>query len=90
MSSLQQVVLAIRPWDHEQDINLLTDRINGISLDGITWGASHASDIGYGVKELHIAAACDTAVTSIDTLLELIIAMEDAVSQASVTLWNKV
>lgn len=88
MNSLHQIVLAIRPWSHEQDMDVMTTRITGMSTDGITWGATHVVDIGYGVRELHIAIVCDTSITSIDSLLEELLSMEDLISQVSITLWN--
>jgi len=57
---------------------------------GVIWGANTIENVGYGIRELVIAAVVDEDVLSMDTLLGDITNLHDIISRVDVSLWNKV
>lgn len=88
--SLSQVLFAIRPWSHEQDMMQLTTSVVNLQINGVLWGANTTEDVGYGVRDLLITAVIDENVISLDEVMEYLLAQEDMISQVNIRLWNKV
>ena len=90
LANMSQIVLRIRPWDHEQEMSQLIVTLFGININGVTWGANTTENIGYGIRELVVTAVLDESILSIDDLVEELIALDDIISRVDVSLWNKV
>lgn len=90
LSNLSQVVFAIRPWDHEQEMSQLMVTILGLNLDGVTWGATTTENVGYEIRDLILTAVIDEGRISIDNIIEAFIDLDDIISRVDVRLWNKV
>jgi translation elongation factor EF-1beta len=84
-----QVLLAIRPWESDQDMSLLRDNVIGIKYDGLLWGASTTEEIGYGISDLLIALTLDENKVKLDNILSELMSMEDIISRVDVRLWNR-
>lgn len=85
------IVLDIKPWDAETDLDELEGLVRGINInDGITWGAARKIDIAFGVKKLQIMMTIIDDKVSSDDLEDAITGFEDHVQSMDVVAWNKV
>merc|ERR1712007_173730 len=46
------VLLDVKPWDDETDMDEILKSVNSIEMDGLLWGAHKLIPIGYGIKKL--------------------------------------
>merc|ERR1712019_33930 len=64
------VLLDIKPWDDETDMNEMLKQVKTIEMDGLVWGASKLVPVGYGINKLSIMIVVEDAKVSIDELQE--------------------
>ncbi|KRY00128.1 Elongation factor 1-beta, partial [Trichinella pseudospiralis] len=62
------VVLDVKPWSDETDMNELEKCVRSIKMDGLLWGESKFVPVGYGIKKLQIACVVHDEKVSIDLL----------------------
>merc|ERR1712080_139130 len=48
------VLLDVKPWDDETDMDKMLESVKSIEMEGLTWGASKLIPIGYGIKKLQV------------------------------------
>ncbi|KAJ4958117.1 hypothetical protein NE237_025228 [Protea cynaroides] len=53
-SGKSSVLLDIKPWDDETDMQKLEETVRSIQMEGLFWGASKLVPVGYGIKKLQI------------------------------------
>merc|ERR1711937_203145 len=46
------VLLDIKPWDDETDMDKMLKSVKTIEMDGLLWGASKLVPVGYGISKL--------------------------------------
>jgi len=84
------VLLDVKPWDDETDMNAACKLVKAIEMDGLLWGASKLVPIGYGIKKLQVMCTVEDAKVSVDELSEKIEAFEDYVQSVDVAAMNKI
>jgi len=84
------VVLDVKPWDDETDMQEMEKRVRTIEMDGLVWGASKLVPVGYGIKKLQIMCVVEDEKVSIDLLTEQIQEFEDIVQSVDVAAFNKI
>jgi len=85
------VVLDVKPWDDETDMVEMEKRVRTIEQDGLLWGASKLTEVGYGIKKLTIMCVVEDEKVSIDDLSEKITdENEDLVQSVDVAAFNKI
>eukprot|EP00917_Polyrhabdina_sp_WS-2016_P027395 GHVP01058496.1.p1 GENE.GHVP01058496.1~~GHVP01058496.1.p1 ORF type:complete len:209 (+),score=62.34 GHVP01058496.1:421-1047(+) len=84
------IVLDIKPWDDETNMDELEVKVRNIELDGLVWGASKKVPVGYGILKLQINLIIEDDKVSVGDLEELIAANEDNVQSVDVFSFNKV
>ncbi|KRZ19320.1 Elongation factor 1-beta, partial [Trichinella zimbabwensis] len=62
------VVLDVKPWSDETDMNELEKCVRSIKMDGLLWGESKLVPVGYGIKKLQIACVVHDEKVSVDLL----------------------
>ncbi|KRX85558.1 Elongation factor 1-beta [Trichinella sp. T6] len=62
------VVLDVKPWSDETDMNELEKCVRSIKMDGLLWGQSKLVPVGYGIKKLQIACVVHDEKVSVDLL----------------------
>merc|ERR1712140_138887 len=77
------VLLDVKPWDDETDMDALTSAVKSVEMDGLSWGATKYVPVGYGIKKLVMCTVVDDKV-SIEELQEKIEAFEDFVQSCDV------
>jgi len=84
------VLLDVKPWDDETDLDEACKLVKAIEMDGLTWGASKLVPIGYGISKLQVMCTVEDAKVSVDELSEKIEAFEDYVQSVDVAAMNKI
>ncbi|KRY42961.1 Elongation factor 1-beta [Trichinella spiralis] len=76
------VVLDVKPWSDETDMNELEKCVRSIKMDGLLWGESKLVPVGYGIKKLQIACVVHDEKVSVDLLSTDIQNFDELVSSA--------
>jgi len=84
------VLLDVKPWDDETDMDKMLESVKSIEMDGLTWGASKLIPIGYGIKKLQVMCTVVDDLVSVDELSEKIEEFEDYVQSCDVNAMNKI
>ena len=84
------VLLDVKPWDDETDLDEMLKAVKSIQMDGLLWGANKRVPVGYGINKLQIMCVVEDAKVSIDELQEKISEFEDFVQSVDVAAMNKV
>merc|ERR1712223_1039698 len=84
------VLLDVKPWDDETDMDALTKAVKSVDMDGLTWGATKYVPVGYGIKKLVVMCTVVDDKVSIEELQEKIEAFEDFVQSCDVAAMNKI
>ena len=73
------VILDVKPWDDETDMQALEDAVLGIQMEGLVWGARKLVPIGYGIKKLQVTCVIEDDKVGVDDLSDQITGFEDYV-----------
>ncbi|XP_035228624.1 elongation factor 1-beta-like isoform X1 [Stegodyphus dumicola] len=83
------VVLDVKPWDDETDMEEMEKAVRKIETEGLKWGASKLVPLAYGIKKLQIIAIVEDDKVSVDWLQETIQDIEDLVQSVDIAAFNK-
>merc|ERR1711978_45828 len=84
------VLLDVKPWDDETDMDAMLSAVKTIEMEGLVWGANKLVPVGYGIQKLQVMCVVEDAKVSIDELQEKIADFEDFVQSVDVAAMNKV
>ena len=84
------VLLDVKPWDDETDMDAMLAAVKTIEMEGPVWGANKLVPVGYGIQKLQVMCVVEDAKVSIDELQEKIADFEDFVQSVDVAAMNKV
>jgi elongation factor 1-beta len=84
------VLLDIKPWDDETDMNEMLKLAKSITKEGLVWGASKLVPVGYGINKLQLMCVVEDENVSIDELCEQIAENEDYVQSVDVAAMSKI
>ncbi|XP_053204530.1 elongation factor 1-delta-like isoform X2 [Panonychus citri] len=84
------VVLEIKPWDDETNMQEMEKCVRSIEKDGLLWGSSKLVPVAYNVKKLQIVCVVEDDKVGIEELSEEIEAFEDYVQSVDVAAFNKI
>lgn len=84
------VLLDVKPWDDETDMNMMLKEIKTIEKDGLLWGANKLVPVGYGINKLQVMCVVVDDKVSIDELCEQICEFEDFVQSCDVASMSKI
>lgn len=84
------VILDVKPWDDETDMNEMEKKVRSITMEGLLWGASKLVPVGYGIKKLQIMSVIEDDKVSVDVLTEQIQEYEDFVQSVDIAAFNKI
>ncbi|KEF56120.1 elongation factor 1-beta [Exophiala aquamarina CBS 119918] len=83
------VILDVKPWDDETDMNQLTQNVLAIQQDGLTWGGHKLVAVGFGIKKLEVNLVIEDEKVSLDELQQKIEEDEDHVQSTDVVAMQK-
>ncbi|CAF4253166.1 unnamed protein product, partial [Adineta steineri] len=81
------IVLDVKPWDDETNMEELEKNVRSIELDGLIWGTSCFVPIAYGIRILKIACVIENKVST-DLLEERITEFEDLIQSVDIALFR--
>merc|ERR1712037_572808 len=84
------VLLDIKPWDDETDMDEMLKQIKTITKEGLVWGAHKLVPVGYGINKLQLMCVVEDEKVSIDELQEQIAEFEDFVQSCDVASMSKI
>jgi len=84
------VILDVKPWDDETNMQDLEKAVRTIGMDGLVWGASKLVPVGYGIKKLQIMCVVEDEKVSVDELAEKIQEFEDMIQSVDIAAFNKI
>merc|ERR1711951_174118 len=84
------VLLDVKPWDDETDMDKMLECAKSIQKDGLVWGAHKLVPVGYGIKKLQVMCVVEDEKVSIDELCEQIQEFEDYVQSVDISSMSKI
>ncbi|XP_059655143.1 elongation factor 1-beta-like [Cornus florida] len=93
MAGKSSILLDVKPWDDETDMERLEEAVRSIEMEGLTWGASNLVPVGYGVKKLQIMMTIVDDLVSVDSLIEERLTVEpidEFVQSCDIVAFNKI
>merc|ERR1711884_799037 len=84
------VLLDVKPWDDETDMDAMLAAVKSIEMEGLLWGANKLVPVGYGINKLQVMCVVEDEKVSIDELQEKICDLEDYVQSCDVAAMNKI
>ncbi|KAH9163890.1 hypothetical protein LEN26_000288 [Aphanomyces euteiches] len=85
-----QVVIEVKPWEAETDLEELAAKIKEVEVDGLTWGEGHKLvPVAFGIKKLLIQCIIIDDKVLMDDITEAIEAFEDYVQSVDIASMNK-
>lgn len=84
------VLLDVKPWDDETDMEKMQELVRTIEMEGLLWGAAKLVPVGYGINKLQIMCVIEDDKVSIDELQEKIETFEDFVQSVDIAAFNKI
>merc|ERR1712004_387768 len=84
------VLLDVKPWDDETDMDKMLECAKSIQKDGLVWGAHKLVPVGYGIKKIQLMCVVEDEKVSIDELCEQIQEFEDYVQSCDVASMSKI
>ncbi|EGI67960.1 Elongation factor 1-delta [Acromyrmex echinatior] len=84
------IVLDVKPWDDETDMQDMEKEVRKIEIDGLLWGASKLIPLAFGIHKLQISCVVEDDKVSVDWLMERIQNIEEYVQSVDIAAFNKV
>ncbi|PWA90865.1 hypothetical protein CTI12_AA095430 [Artemisia annua] len=92
-SGKSSVLLDVKPWDDETDMQKLEEAVRSVQMEGLTWGASKLVPVGYGIKKLQIMMTIVDDLVSVDSIIEDKLTQEpinEYVQSCDIVAFNKI
>jgi len=84
------VIMDVKPWDDETNMQDLEKNVRSIQMDGLVWGASKLVPVGYGIKKLQIMCVVEDEKVSVEELTEKIEGFEEVIQSVDIAAFNKI
>merc|ERR1711872_1084000 len=84
------IILDVKPWDDETDLEEVERLVRTIEMDGLLWGNSKLVPLAYGIKKLQISCVVEDDKVGSDILDEKISAFENHVQSVDIAAFNKI
>lgn len=85
------ILMDIKPWEAEQDLEDLAKRLKAIEKDGLLWGAHKLVPVAFGVKKLQIIMVIEDDKISSEDIEDMITGdFEEEVQSMDIVAWNKI
>eukprot|EP00008_Paramoeba_atlantica_P008232 CAMPEP_0201475950 /NCGR_PEP_ID=MMETSP0151_2-20130828/1246_1 /ASSEMBLY_ACC=CAM_ASM_000257 /TAXON_ID=200890 /ORGANISM="Paramoeba atlantica, Strain 621/1 / CCAP 1560/9" /LENGTH=355 /DNA_ID=CAMNT_0047856167 /DNA_START=545 /DNA_END=1612 /DNA_ORIENTATION=- len=83
------IVLDVKPWDSETDLDALEQKIRGIEMEGLEWKSSEKKPVAFGLFKLCIMVHIVDKLVSVDDLQDKIAEFEDEVQSTDIVSFSK-
>jgi len=84
------IVVDVKVWEVEQDLDALAAKVLAITRDGLVWKTEYKlNDVAFGVKKITIGCVVEDEKVSIDDIIEEVESWEDDVQSVDIVSFNK-
>ena len=84
------VILEIKGWDADQDLESLAKKSSTIKKDGLSWNTGYKlEEVAFGVKKLVIAFLAEEEQCSVQEIIDELESWEDDIQSVEVVSFNK-
>lgn len=85
-----QVVLEVKPWEAETNLEELAGKIKATTIEGLKWGEGHKLvPVAFGIKKLLVQCIIIDSMVLLDDITDKIEEFEDYVQSVDVASMNK-
>ncbi|XP_034937296.1 probable elongation factor 1-delta isoform X2 [Chelonus insularis] len=84
------IILDIKPWDDETDMEAMEAEVRKIKCDGLLWGAAKKVPLAYTIVKLQISCVIEDDKVSVDWLTEQIEGITELVQSVDIAAFNKI
>ena len=85
------ILMDIKPWEAEQDLEELAKKLKAVEKDGLLWGAHKLVPVAFGVKKLQIIMVIEDDKVSGEDIEDMITGdFEDEIQSMDIVAWNKI
>lgn len=85
------IIVDIKVWETEQDLDALAARVLNVEKDGLTWKTEYKlADVAFGVKKLVMGMVIEDEKVSIDDIIEELQGWEDDIQSVDIVTFNKI
>jgi translation elongation factor EF-1beta len=85
------LVLEVKPWEADTDLEMVWNKIKEYTQPGLTWGESFKLEpVAYGIKKLVMTVSIVDSMVLMDDITDAIEALEDFVQSCTVASMNKI
>lgn len=85
------LVLEVKPWEADTDLEMVWKKIIEYKQEGLTWGANFKLEpVAFGIKKLVLTASIVDSLVLMDDITDNIEAMEEYVQSVCVVSMNKI
>ena len=85
------ILLDVKVWDMEQDLDALAKRILAIEKEGLMWKTEYKlADVAFGVKKLVVGLVVEDEKVSVDDIIDELQNWEDDVQSVDIVSFNKI
>ncbi|KAG6542555.1 hypothetical protein Mapa_016026 [Marchantia paleacea] len=87
------ILLEVKPWDDETDMEALERAVRAVELPGLHWGASKLEPVAFKISKLQIMMTVEDDLVSPDSVIEEHLTAEPAnehIQSCDIVAWNKI
>jgi elongation factor 1-beta len=85
------IILDVKVWEPEQDLDALAAKILEIQKEGLMWKTEYKlADVAFGVKKLVIGLVVEDEKVSVDDIIDELESWEDDVQSVDIVSFNKI
>lgn len=85
------VVLEVKPWEADTDLEMVWKQIIEYQQEGLTWGQTFKLEpVAFGIKKLVLTATIVDSLVLLDDITERIEALEEYVQSVEIASMNKI
>lgn len=85
------ILMDVKPYEAETNLDELFQKIIGIEMDGLVWKQDNKKEpIAYGVEKLIVGCVVEDLKVSVDDLIDKICEFEEEVQSVDIRTFNKI
>ncbi len=85
------ILLDVKVWDPEQNLDDLAAKIISIEKDGLFWKTEYKlEDVAFGVKKIVIGMVVEDEKVSVDDIIDQLESWEDDIQSVDIVCFNKI
>lgn len=84
------VLLEVKGWESDQDLDALAVKIQTVKMEGLQWKEEYKlQEVAFGVKKIIIGMVVEDEKVSVDDIIDKLLAWEEEVQSVDILSFNK-